>query len=146
MIERNERALARAAVTESRSVRPAGQLRPVAVDDLGKAPHQRVRHLLQEGRVGLKVGEGLRLELEAFAAEVVVDEGEDGTLGHRGAAAGRRVEGCERGQDRARVRIRGLVDERLLVRVEIGDVDGLQDLQHSNANITRASKIKIKRK
>jgi len=66
--------------------------------DLGKAPQQRVRHVVQERRISIKVGESLCLEFKALAAEVVVDKVKDGTLGGTS-----RVDGRKCSQDRLRI-------------------------------------------
>ena len=68
------------------------------MDDLGKAPQQRVRHIVQERRVSIKVGEILCLEFKAFTAEVIVDKVKDGTLGGTS-----RVDRRKCGQDRLRI-------------------------------------------
>jgi hypothetical protein len=68
------------------------------MDDLGKAPQQGVRHVVQERRVSIKVGGSLCLEFKAFAAEVIVDKVKDGTLGGTS-----RVERRKCSQDRLRI-------------------------------------------
>ena len=129
VIERNERALARLAVTQGRGIRPADQLRPVAMHDLGKVSQQRVRDPVQKRRIRIEVGECLCLELQALATEVIVDKVKHGTLGGVG-----RVDRRKCSQDRLLIRIRGLVNKRFRVRPEISDVDGLQDLTYTYAS------------
>ena len=51
------------------------------MDDLGTALQQRVRHIVRERRIRIKVGERLYLEFKAFAAEVIVDKVKRGGLG-----------------------------------------------------------------
>ena len=95
--------------------------------DLGKCSQQWVRDVVQKRRISIEVGEGLSLELETLAAEIIVDKAKHGAFGGVG-----RVDGRKCGQDGLLIRLCGLVDERFLVCPELGDVDGLQNLvQHS---------------
>ena len=57
---------------------------------MGKAPQQRVRHVVQERRISIEVGESLRLEFKAFAAKVIVDKVKYGTLGGISRVDGRK--------------------------------------------------------
>lgn len=91
--------------------------------DLGKCFQQWVRDVVQKRRISIKVGEGLCLELETLAAEIIVDEIKYGAF--RGVG---RVNGRKCVQDGLLIRPCGLVDERFRVRPELGDVDGLQNL------------------
>jgi hypothetical protein len=96
------------------------------MDGLGKCPQQWVRDVVQKRRISIEVGEGLCLELETLAAEIVVHKVKHSAFGGVG-----RVDGRKCGQDGLLIRICGLVYERLRVRPELSDVDGLQNLvQH----------------
>ena len=66
------------------------------MDDLGKALQQRVRHIVRERRIRIKVGERLYLEFKAFAAEVIVNKVKRSGLGGIGRVDGRKcgLGGC----------------------------------------------------
>jgi hypothetical protein len=91
--------------------------------DLGKSSRHRVLDVVQERGVSIEVWESFCLELKSFAAEVIVDELKHSALGSAG-----RVDGCERSQDRLRIRGRGFVNENFRVRPKVSEVDSLQEL------------------
>jgi hypothetical protein len=78
--------------------------------DLGKSSRYRVLDVVQERGVNIEVWETFCLELKSFAAEVIVDE-----LKHCALGSASRVDGCERSQDRLRIRGRGFVNENFRV-------------------------------
>ena len=123
MVERDERTLTLNVITQRRRIRPANQLRPVTMHDLGKSSRQRVLDVVQERGVSIEVWESFCLELKSFPAEVIVGELKQSTLSSAG-----RVDGRKRGQDRLRIGGRGFVNENFRVRPKLSDADGLQEL------------------
>ena len=123
MIQRNERALAGNAIAEGGIVRTPYELRPVTVNDGGPRLHERVFDVVEEGWVLIEIGDGDSFQLETLARKIRVDELLNLAIGGIGSVDGGEI--CEDTSGRLVCRF---VDEGLLVRVEVGDVDGLKEL------------------
>ena len=93
------------------------------MDGLGPRFEERVRDVVQEGRVGVELRESDGLEFKAFASEVVVQEGHNRTFSRAGVE--QRV---EVGEDLLRGLGRRLVHDCLLVRVRLREVHRLEQL------------------
>lgn len=59
IIKWNKRTLARHPIAKCRGIRPTDKLSPIAMHNLGKRSEQRVRDVVQEGWVCVKVGKSL---------------------------------------------------------------------------------------
>ena len=95
MVERNECAFTLLTIAQCRGIRPANQLRPVAMHNLGKGSWQRVLDVIQERRVSIEVGESLCFKFKALATKVIVNKFKHRALGGIG-----RIYGRKRSQDR----------------------------------------------
>ena len=123
MVQGNERALTSDAIAKSGVVGIPDELCPVAVNDGGPCLHEWVFDAVEESWGLIEVGYSKSFQLETLAGKVRVDELLNLTIGRIGS-----VDGGEIGKDAAGRFVCRFVDEGLLVRVEIGNVDGLEEL------------------
>lgn len=123
MIQGNEGALTSNTIAKSGVVSVPDELCPVAVDDAGPGLDKRVLDAIEEGGVLIEIGDGNSFQLKTFAGKISVDELLD--LAIRGVGS---VDGGEVCEDLAGRFVCWLVDEGLLVRVQVSDVYGLEEL------------------
>lgn len=127
MVQGNERALASDTVAKSGIIGAPDELGPIAVDDGGPSLDKRVFDAIKEGWVGIEIRESDGFQFKTLAGKVRIDELLDLTIGRIGGA----IDGCEIRENLARRSVRRFVDKGLLVRVQVSDVDGLQELSCS---------------
>ena len=125
MVQGNEGALTSNTVAKSRVVGVPDELRPVTVDDAGPGLDKRVFDPIEEGGVGIEIGNGDGFQLKTLAGKVRIDELFNIAIGSNCASS---VEGSEICEDFAGRPVCGFVDEGLRVCEQFGDVDGLKEL------------------
>ena len=112
VVQGDEGALTSNTIAKGRLVRVPDELRPISVDDAGPGLEERIFDTIQEGRIGIEIGDGNSLQLETLAREIRVDELLDLAIGGIGSVNGGEV--CE---DVAGRFVRWFVDESLLIRI-----------------------------
>lgn len=123
VIQGNQGALTSNAITKGGIVGVPDELGPITVDDGRPSLDKWVFDAVEEGGVGFETGEGNSFQLESLAGKVRIDELLD--IAVRGVGS---VDSGEIREDIAGRFVCRFVDESLLVRVQIRDVDGLKEL------------------
>lgn len=126
VVQGNERALTSNAIAKGRIVGVPDELRPVTVDDARPGLDKRVLDVIEEGGIGIEIGKSRRLQFEAFAGKVRIDELFHSTNGRVGAVDRSKV--CQNLTGRL---VGRFVDKGLWVRVQLSDVDSLEELGRS---------------
>ena len=127
MIESNKRAFTWSALSTLWAgggfVGSPSKLCPVAMNGLRPSLEERIRHIIEESRVRVEIGDVDKFELYPFALEVIVKELNDGLFCQVGGVNVLKV-----GEDLLRGLASRLVDNGLLVRIRICQVERLQQL------------------
>jgi hypothetical protein len=123
VVQGNEGALTSNTIAKSRFISVPDELRPVTVDDARPSLDERVFDVIEEGGVLIEIGESDSLQLETLAGEIRVDELFDLAIRRVGSVDGGKIR-----EDLAGWFVCRFVDESLFVRVQVGDVDGLEEL------------------